>query len=244
MAGARIGTWLKLDTSETVEIAAAAGLDFVIVDCEHALISASTLSAMLAVASGLDLSVYVRVPSRFSSLAGLALDNGADGIVVPNVESVASARAAVAAMRFPPAGSRGLSASARAGRWGMTPPANYMREQERHVRLFMQVESTVALGAAADIAAVPGVAGLLVGPADLWASTPGQDEATMDALLAELEATCRDNSVYLGTAANADPRQAHDLIRRGYRMLTMSSDAVMLRTAAAALSRLELTVPT
>ncbi|MEU9888199.1 aldolase/citrate lyase family protein [Sphaerisporangium sp. NPDC051011] len=230
-----IGTWLKLDTFETVEIAAAAGLDFVIIDLEHSLISTSTLSAMLSIAGALDLKALVRIPDHASSVAKVALDNGAAGIVVPNVESVQEAESVVARVKFPPLGSRGLSTSARAGRWGLTEQSAYMAAQNSSSTLLMQIESPRAVHEAVRIAAVPGVDGLLVGPADLSAAVGSTAADGTASLLAALEKSCAEGGVFLGTAASADPEQARRLLNRGYRLLAMSSDAVLLRGAAAGL---------
>ncbi len=230
-----IGTWLKLDTCETVEIAAAAGLDFVIIDLEHALISTRTLTAMLAIAEALALPVLVRVPDHSGVMAKVVLDNGAAGIVVPSVETVAEAESVVSGIRFPPVGRRGLSTSARAGRWGQVEHSAYMGSQNRDTALLVQIESPRAVQEATRIGAVPGVDGLLIGPADLSASLWPAGPDRVATLLETLEKSCAENGIYLGTAAGQDVQQARRLLRRGYRMLAMSSDAVLLRHAASAL---------
>lgn len=232
-----IGTWLKLDTSETVEIAALAGLDFVIIDLEHAMIGTQTLNAMLAVAHGNGIEALVRVADHTGSTARIVLDNGAAGIVVPNVDSAEQARAIVASHRFAPWGARGLSTSARAGAWGTAGVQEYMRSQNEDTSLFLQIESVVAVEAAASIGRVPGVDGLLVGPMDLAASSAaaGHEPARVRALLETLERTCADHDIYLGTAAGPGRQQAQDLVARGYQLLAMSTDSTMLRIAATAL---------
>lgn len=231
-----VGTWLKLDTLETVEIAASVGLDFVIVDCEHALISTSTLRSMLAVASREALRVYVRVARADSPLAALAMDQGADGIVVPNVHTEADAISAVSHMRFAPRGARGLSNSGRAGQWGAIGVDQYMNGQDQRVRLLMQIESPQAVENAVAIAAVPGVDGLLVGPADLQASVRSSPTSPiMEELLGRLESDCARLGILLATAASGDVVGARELVRRGYQMVAMSSDVGLLRSAMAAL---------
>ena len=227
-----LGTWLKLDTAETVEIAAAAGLDFVIIDLEHALIGAGTVAAMLAVARGCGIDALVRVPDHSGPTAAVVLDQGAAGVVVPNVESVEQAEVVVSTVRLPPLGSRGVSTSARAGGWGARDPHDYMAAQNSSVRLYLQVESPRAVHAAAGIGAVAGVDGLLVGPVDLGAAA---GEESVPELLAELERTCAEDGIFLATVAGADGGQARSLVERGYRMLAMSNDATMLRVAATGL---------
>jgi 2-keto-3-deoxy-L-rhamnonate aldolase RhmA len=230
-----IGTWLKLDVPETVELAAAAGLDFVIIDLEHSLIGTAGLSAMLALANALGVRALVRVPGRPGELAKVVLDHGAAGLVVPNVGSAEEARSIVAQAKFPPDGRRGLSTSARSGRWGLTDQFEYMATQDRSTTIFAQIESPRAVHEAARIAGVSGIDGLLAGPADLAANAASAPNGTVDLLLAELERTCAENDIFLGTAAGADPAEGRRLVDRGYRLLAMSSDTVLLRAAMAGL---------
>ena len=251
----RVGTWLKLGAVETMEIVAAAGLDFAIVDLEHALIDLHTLNGMLACAAGLGIDALVRVPDHSPALAKQALDNGAAGIVVPNVDTAEQARRIAGSLRFPPMGSRGLSVSGRAGGWGRLEPLNYMARQNDSAQLWLQIESPRAVRNAAEIAAVDGVDGLLVGPADLFASTlaaeaigdhaVGLATTRVGELLAELEETCRAGGIALGTAGGTDPAVARQLADRGYCLLVLGNDAGLLHAGARELASIfRPTIPT
>jgi 4-hydroxy-2-oxoheptanedioate aldolase len=97
------------------------------------------------------------------------LDLGAQNLLVPMVSSADEARAAVEAVRYPPRGKRGVgSALARSARWNRVD--GYLEHADEHVSLFVQVETTAGVEAAAEIAAVDGIDGVFVGPSDLAAS--------------------------------------------------------------------------
>jgi 2-keto-3-deoxy-L-rhamnonate aldolase RhmA len=229
------GTWLKLPTPEVIEVLAATGLDFVVIDLEHTLLSLDTVSSMIALGRLLHVVPLVRVPDHQPSMIGRVLDAGAAGVVVPGVETEAQARALVQSVRFPPHGRRGLSTSGRAGGWGAQDPGDYMATDTRAV-LVVQLESAAALDAAERIAAVDGVSAVFVGPMDLAASlglVPGSPE--LDDVLAKMEARALPDGVLLATAAGTDPQRAAGLIARGYRMVVLGTDAAILREATTAL---------
>lgn len=229
-----LGTWLKLDAPETVEVIAAAGLDFVIIDLEHAAIGLPTVSTMLSLARHCGIDGLVRVPDHSGALAAMMLDQGAAGVVVPSVETAAQARAIVNAVRFAPWGRRSLSTSGRAGMWGAVDALDYMSAQNAATSVYLQIESAPAIRAAKDIADVDGVTGLLVGPMDLTASHAAEhrDPDELPVLLHELERTCAQYGIRLGTAAGTDPGRARMLIERGYGLIAMGNDATMLGMAA------------
>ena len=111
----------------------------------------------------------VRVPIHDVVTIKQVLDLGAQNILVPMVSSAEEARAAVEAVRYPPRGRRGVgSALARSARWNRVD--GYLADADAHVSLFVQIETTEGVDAAADIAAVDGVDGVFVGPSDLSAS--------------------------------------------------------------------------
>jgi 2-keto-3-deoxy-L-rhamnonate aldolase RhmA len=229
------GTWLKLPTSEVIEILAVTGLDFVVIDLEHTLLDLDMVSRMIALGRLLDVATLVRVPDHQASTIGRVLDAGAAGVVVPGVETETQAHALVQSVRFPPRGRRGLSTSGRAGGWGAQDPRDYMATDTRAV-LVVQLESAEALAAAERIAAVDGVSVVFVGPMDLAASlglVPGSLE--LDDVLAKLEGQALPDGVILATATGIDPQRAAGLVARGYRMVVLGTDAAILREGATSL---------
>ncbi|WBL65800.1 HpcH/HpaI aldolase family protein [Thauera sp. WB-2] len=148
----------------TVELIAAAGYDFVIVDLEHTLIGGETLAAMLLAARASSIAALVRVAAPHQVLQ--VLDAGAEGIVFPRIRSAEAAREAVRLSHFAPAGERGLNATwhSRYGRDDLVTVLDGVRDQTVVVAM---IEDRDGLEQAEAIAAVEGVDVLLEGAADL-----------------------------------------------------------------------------
>lgn len=228
----QIGTWVKLPAVEVVEVLAAAGLDFVIIDFEHGAIDLPTASHMIGVAHGLGIRPLVRVAGRTPRDVQPVLDAGATGIVVPRVDDPAIAREAVDAIRFPPLGRRGASPSGRAGRWGLTSLPDYLAAGA-DVVVVVQVESWPALKLIGSIADVPGVDAVFIGEVDLAASrSVSLDDPELRRVIDQAEADCRQGGHRLGGVA-ADGPDAAERFARGYRMLTIGTDINFLRRGAA-----------
>ncbi|MFF5138145.1 aldolase/citrate lyase family protein [Streptomyces sp. NPDC013157] len=228
-----IGTWVKLPAVEVVELLATAGLDFVIIDLEHATLNIETVSQMVGSARASGLRPFVRVPEATAAHVQPVLDAGAAGVVVPRVEDVAGAQAAVQAVRFPPVGRRGASPSGRAGSWGTAGLADYLRGGDQ-ITLIAQVESGAALAAIDSIAAVPGIDMIFIGEVDLAVSSGGGlDDPGLRRGIESAEAICRDKGIALGGAAYSGA-DAADRLTRGYSLITISTDLSFLRAGATA----------
>ncbi|MFD5023706.1 HpcH/HpaI aldolase/citrate lyase family protein [Streptomyces sp. NPDC058373] len=168
-AGERLhGVLLRLPSQTLVEMAGVAGLDYVVVDCEHGPADTIALQHHLTAAAAHGLDVLVRVGTDEPALALRCLDLGAAGIIHPHVDSAEDARRAVAADHYPPLGRRGFATYSRAGRFGTVTAAEHLAAAEETLVVAM-VETARACAAAGEIAATPGVDAVLVGPADLAA---------------------------------------------------------------------------
>jgi 4-hydroxy-2-oxoheptanedioate aldolase len=170
---------------EIVEMLAVAGLDFVLIDCEHGPADVITLRQHIAFADAHALPVLVRIGEGEHALAQRALDQGAQGIVAPHVESAADAQALACALRYPPHGTRGFATYPRAGRFGTVPAADHRAAAASSTLVIAMLESPAAIRAAGGIVAVDGIDGWLVGVADLGASL-GPDDPSVEELLAEV----------------------------------------------------------
>ncbi|HMJ02745.1 MAG TPA: aldolase/citrate lyase family protein, partial [Conexibacter sp.] len=159
-----LGGFLVLNAPLAGEVLGAAGLDWALVDMEHGATSDADLLAHLHATAASGLAGLVRVESGERPRSGRALDLGAEGIMFPRVDSAADAAAAVAHLRYPPDGDRGVATSHRAAGFGLGDTAAAMRELPLAI---VQIESPTAVAAAREIAAVPGVDVLFVGPRDL-----------------------------------------------------------------------------
>jgi 4-hydroxy-2-oxoheptanedioate aldolase len=169
---AQIGLWVGLGDSYTTEICAGAGFDWLLLDGEH---SPNDLRSLLqqaqAVAAYPASHAIARVPVGHghagTTLIKQYLDLGIQTLLVPMVDTPQQAADLVRAMRYPPDGIRGMG-GARASRWGRYP--NYAKEANSQVCLLVQVETRQALDNLEAIAAIEGVDGVFIGPADLSAS--------------------------------------------------------------------------
>jgi 4-hydroxy-2-oxoheptanedioate aldolase len=166
----RFGMWLASGSGYVSEICAGSGIDWVLLDQEHAPNDIRTILEQLQVLSGYpDVDVLVRPPSADPVFIKMLLDIGAQNLIVPMIDVPGEAAAAVAATRYPPEGIRGVgSALARASRWNRI--SDYLATADGSVSLTVQVESLAGLEHLGDIAEVDGVDAVFIGPADLAAS--------------------------------------------------------------------------
>jgi len=233
--GLVLGTWIKVPATEHVELVALAGFDFVVIDLEHSTISTESAYGLIGTALLTGVAPIVRVPSLDGGIVPRLLDAGAEGIMVPHVDSVEEARAAVAAARFPPLGARGVGATSRAGAWGSIPRADYLRYGQEEVVLIAQIESAAAALAAAEIAAVPGLDALLVGAADLSTSEGrAEDDPLITQLIARAIRGAQEAGVPIGNAGGATQAAAQAAADAGYAFTLMSNDASLLAVGASA----------
>lgn len=187
---AQIGLWLGLADAYCAELAANAGFDWLLLDGEHAPNDLRSLLAQLQAIAPYPAQPIIRPPIGDASLIKQLLDIGAQTLLVPMVESAEQAAGLVRAMRYPPAGIRGVgSALARASRWNSIP--GYLDRADEQMCLLVQIENLDGLANLDAIAAVDGVDGVFIGPADLSAAmghrgNPGHPEvqaAIEDAIL-------------------------------------------------------------
>ena len=181
-----VGALVRMPNEDVVEMLAVAGMDLVLLDCEHGPADVGALRHHLALADAHDVPVLVRIGRGEAALALRALDQGAQGIVAPHVDDAEAARALVAATRYPPLGARGFATYPRAGRFGRVGAADHRDRAARATLVIAMVESPAAVAAAAQIVAVEGIDGWMIGPADLAASRGPHDPP-----LAELVAATR-----------------------------------------------------
>ncbi|GAA3929617.1 HpcH/HpaI aldolase/citrate lyase family protein [Microbacterium soli] len=232
-----IGMWLSTGSPLLAEICAGSGIDWLLIDMEHGPNTLTTVQQQLQVIAAYPVTAVVRVPFNDPVIIKQVLDTGAQNLLVPMVASAAEARAAVAAVRYPPEGVRGVgSALARSSRWARV--ARYVQDAATTVSLIVQIESTDAVEHAAEIAAVDGVDGVLVGPADLSASMglPGQQDhpEVVAAVHRVFEAA---HAAGKRAGVNAfDPAAADAYLAAGADFLSASADVTLLARGSEALA--------
>ncbi|WP_133491314.1 4-hydroxy-2-oxoheptanedioate aldolase [Alcanivorax sp. 24] len=165
----QIGLWLGLAHPYSAELAANAGFDWLLLDGEHAPNDLRSLLSQLQAIAPYRSQPVVRPPVGDTALIKQYLDLGAQTLLVPMVETADQARQLVRDMRYPPEGVRGVgSALARASRWNSVP--GYLDKANDEMCLLVQIESKAGLDNLDAIAAVEGVDGVFIGPADLSAA--------------------------------------------------------------------------
>jgi 4-hydroxy-2-oxoheptanedioate aldolase len=165
----QIGMWVASGSAYVAEICAGGGLDWLLIDSEHAPNDLRSIVSQLQAVAAYPVTPVVRPPSGDPVHIKQLLDAGVEQLLVPMVESGDEARALVAAVRYPPEGIRGVgSALARASRWNRVP--DYLGTASDRISLMVQVESRAGLDALDDIVAVDGIDGVFLGPADLAGS--------------------------------------------------------------------------
>jgi 4-hydroxy-2-oxoheptanedioate aldolase len=232
---ALLGCFLSLGSSLTAEIMGAAGYDWALIDLEHGAGGEPEALLQMQALQGTGCAAFVRVEGTGRQRTHRVLDFGAHGIMFPRVDTPEQAEQAVAAMRYPGTGVRGLAFSNRACVYG-TNLRPYM-EHCANLLTVVQIESPLAVQHAESIASVDGVDVLFIGPSDLSHSMGmfGQFERPefVDAIKATAAAAARHGKhCGLLLPSPADYRKYYDL---GYRFIASGSDAVLLNNSARAL---------
>lgn len=165
----QIGLWVGLADANAAEALALAGFDWLLLDGEHAPNDPRTVLAQLRAIAPYPVQPVVRPVQADVALVKQYLDIGAQTLLVPMIDSAADAERMVRAMRYPPAGMRGMGAAlARAARWSQVD--DYASQADAQMCLLVQAESVYAMRNLREIAGVDGVDGVFFGPADLSAS--------------------------------------------------------------------------
>ncbi|AOM42723.1 4-hydroxy-2-oxoheptanedioate aldolase [Xenorhabdus hominickii] len=164
----QIGLWLGLCSGYSAEILAGTGFDWLLIDGEHAPNDIPTILAQLQGIAPYPSQPVVRPAWNDPVMIKQLLDIGAQTLLIPMVQNAEQAHQAVRATRYPPAGIRGIGSSlARASRWNRIP--DYLSRANDEICVLVQVETREALQNLPEIAAVEGVDGVFIGPADLSA---------------------------------------------------------------------------
>jgi 4-hydroxy-2-oxoheptanedioate aldolase len=173
-----LGTFVALPAPEVVEIIGQVGFDFVAVDDEHAWMNRETQSSLIIAARSVGMGAIVRLGGNDPKLIGRMLDMGADGVVVPHVDTAEDARRAVRAAKFYPEGERGVSHRTRSAGYCVTDYQAYTAEANARTCVGVLIESKEAVENLNEILAVAGLDFVLVGHKDLSQSLgyPAQTE--------------------------------------------------------------------
>lgn len=217
-------------------ILADAGLDFFILDMEHGAFTLPSALAILQTARLAHITPLVRVPDGWYHLIAPVLDAGAQGVVVPRVETREVAERSIAAMRYPPLGVRGVYGGKANNDYQPVKLLEYTRHANENVLAMIQIESKTAVERADELVSTPGLDGVLIGPWDLALSlSVDPNDPMVETMVQRVLDTTQQHRVACGIHVG-DPRVLKHWQARGMRFLSCLSDLEMLRNAAYALN--------
>jgi 4-hydroxy-2-oxoheptanedioate aldolase len=221
--------------AQTAEALSASGFDFLMVDAEHTPTSLPTLYTQALALAPSPTQCLVRMPSADPVLFKPVLDLAIDTVMVPNIRNADEARAAVRAVRYPPAGIRGVGGTVRATGYGRH--TDYYAVAAERVCLLLQIESTEGLRNLEAICAVEGVDGLFIGPVDLATDMGHLAQAAHPAVIeAAMEGVRRICAAGKPAGILAAEPQVRLYLDAGATLVCLGSDLGVLVKAADALA--------
>ena len=225
-----LGGWVTFDAFPVVELLAHAGFDYLGIDTQHGMLDVPGAARLLYAAPIGGLPVIVRVPANDGALIGKILDCGADGVIVPMVNTAAEAAAAVAACRYAPDGVRSFGPVRRhIGR-------DVQAVQDR-AACFVMIETAEAVENVDAIVRTSGLTGIYLGPADLAVSmglTPAASPTPPPLREAQrrVAAACRDAGIIAGCHGLSAPH-AKEMAADGFGMISLTADKGYMLAGAA-----------
>ena len=237
------GIFAELQSTSSIENMALSGLDFVIIDAEHAPLGTEFINRAIIAADAAGITPFVRIPEISRREVLHALDGGAQGLVIPSVETVDEVRHLVHWAKFAPVGSRGYVPT-RDGLWGDDESyagggVSYMEEANRHTLLLPQCETMGCLENLEEIVSMDGVDGIFVGPLDLSIAlgcpmqmdSPRETEA-IEHILKTVHQYNKLAFIYSG-----DTETALRMTKMGYDAVNIGTDVFVLRAGLQAISK-------
>jgi 2-dehydro-3-deoxyglucarate aldolase len=228
-----VGSWITLAHPAIAEIMARAGFEWLAVDMEHSVLTIREAEELIRIIDLCDVTPLVRLSANDPVQIKRVMDAGAHGVIVPMVNSATEAAQAVAAVRYPPKGRRGVGL-ARAQGYG-TRFEEYLDWVKKGPLVIVQIEHIEAVNNLEAILAVEGVDGFIIGPYDLSGSlgVPGDfDHPLMKEALQRIETVGADSGKVPGIhVVEPKPEELTRRIAQGYRFLAYSLDIRMLDCA-------------
>jgi 4-hydroxy-2-oxoheptanedioate aldolase len=228
----QIGFFATMGSPGLTELLAGCGFDWVLIDTEHSPIELPDVIAHLRAVNTPDVAALVRPAWNDMVTIKRLLDQGAQTLLIPYVETAEEARAAVSYTRFPPGGVRGVSGSSRSANYGLAQ--DYFTVAERELCVIVQIESAGALARIEEIATVDGVDAVFIGPSDLAASMGHignaqhpEVQAAIDDGFRRLKAIGKARGYLTGSEEEFRRRLAE-----GIDFISYATDAVLIRNAA------------
>jgi 4-hydroxy-2-oxoheptanedioate aldolase len=229
-----LGTFIELAEPAIVEILGRAGLDFAVVDLEHAGLTISAVPDIVRAADVVGLPLIARIPIERLADVSRVLDLGVQGVLAARVGGRRAAEAAVAACRFPPAGDRGACLGIRASRYGWEDWPAYVRRASEETIVGVALEGPAGVAAVSDVLEADGLDFVFVGVFDLSSALGHPGELTHPKVVDGLRSVA-DSTRAAGRAMASwapDPATGKRWRSLGVSLLTVSTDALLWRDAS------------
>ena len=237
-----IGSWITIGHPAIPEILATAGFDWLTIDIEHNSIDPLMVQVLISTIQSKNIAALVRVSKNEEVVIKHVLDAGADGVIVPMVNTREDAMKAVEYVKYPPVGKRGVGLS-RAQNYGVGFE-EYKSWLDNKVVIVAQIEHIDGVNNLESIISTPGIDAVIVGPYDLSGSlgSPGDYEKkeVQEALL-QLEKICSENNFPMGFHVVEPKFELLDAkIKRGYNFIAFGTDFLfMMRKVQTEIERLK-----
>ena len=224
-------------TVDTAQIMKTAGFDWLFIDCEHNSMGTDTAAQMASASLAIGITPVVRVAGKEHWLASRMLDNGAQGVVVPHVESDSEAKRIADHCRFPPLGHRSMGGGLQQLSFAPVPVGEAARIVNEETLVVVMLESPRGIENCEAIAAVPGIDALLIGTNDLCMEMgiPGQfDDPRIREAYTKVIAACRKHGKFPGMGGMYTPELLERHIGMGVQLILSGSDFSLLMQAGKA----------
>jgi 2-keto-3-deoxy-L-rhamnonate aldolase RhmA len=243
LAAGELALGMGVRNSRTVDIATVAktcDFDWLFIDMEHSSLDVDLASQLAMASLGAGISPIVRIPGHEHYHASRLLDNGAQGIVAPHVDTMEEAKRIVSACRYPPQGKRSVAGAAPQFSFKNVPLGDATRMMNEETLVIVMLETPKAIANADAIAQVEGVDVLLIGTNDLCAemSIPGQfADAKVESAYKTVIEACRKHGKFPGMGGVYDPKLMDKYIGVGMRFILSGSDLSFIMAGARERSR-------
>jgi len=233
-------SWMTIPSAQLAGQLARLPMEGVCLDMQHGMIGFSDAAPMIAAISNAGRPAIARVLWNEPGLIGQVLDAGAAAVIVPMVNSKAEAEAMIRSAKYPPLGGRSWGGYTALQTYGMSP-ADYLKQANTMTLVFAMIETQAALDAVEEIAAVPGLDGLFVGPSDLsiaLSKGAGIDKTaknTLEAMKRVAAAAAKNNLVAGAFAGTAEIIKAYQGM--GYTFMAGAVDVDLLQAGASSLMK-------
>ncbi|MBA7572789.1 2-dehydro-3,6-dideoxy-6-sulfogluconate aldolase [subsurface metagenome] len=223
------GPFLKLTDPAVVEIMGFAGFDFVIIDAEHGPISMQSAQNIRA-AETANITPIIRVANNDESLILRALDIGAQGVEIPQINCKSDALRAVKSVKYSPQGERGVCRYVRAANYSSMDKFKYFKSANEETMIIAHIEGVEGINNLDEILSVPGIDVIFIGPYDLSQSLgiPGEvNHSLVIEKMKEVVLKCEQNKIAVGTFAD-DIKTAKSWVLLGVQYMAFSVDVGIL----------------